>query len=292
MSLEWYRMPRLVVLNSSAPVLDAARAIESNNIGAVVVQDQGCVTGIVTDRDLTVRVVGQGLDPKTTPLATVMTTPVATLAPTDSQSDAIRLMQQRNIRRIPLVEGGRLVGIVTLDDLLLDETIPLDQVAAVIESQIGEGGPAASLRSPAAQRGAARAQATYGRLRNQLQADARLQTSEQAETALKIVLESLVRRLTPDEAKDLIAQLPSLLQPGLRALLPGPDRQITRQGIEAELSKRLDVAPQRAAEILAVVGAGIAQSVSPGQIEDMRGQLPEELRSILSDAQRYSAPIG
>lgn len=282
MSLRWYRMPRLVVLKPDDPVLDAARAIESNNIGAVIMQDKGRVTGIVTDRDLTVRVVGRGLDPKTTPLSEVMSSPVAALAPTDSTGEAIQLMQRRNIRRIPLVEGERLVGIVTLDDLLLDETVSIDQLAAVIEGQIGEGGPAASPRSPAAQRGAARAQATYGRLRNQLQADARLDTPAQTDTALMVVLAFLVQRLTPDEAKDFISQLPSLLQPALRALPPGPDKLITRQSIETELGKRLDVGPQRAAQITAAVGTAIARSISAGQVEDMRGQLPEELRSILS----------
>ena len=84
MSLRFYRMPRLVALSPSTAVLDAARAIENNNIGAVVVQDQGRVVGIVTDRDLAVRVVGRALDPRTTPLAGVMTTPVATLAPAAS----------------------------------------------------------------------------------------------------------------------------------------------------------------------------------------------------------------
>jgi uncharacterized protein (DUF2267 family)/predicted transcriptional regulator len=277
-----------VVLKPSTPVLDAARAIENNNIGAVVVQDQNRVVGIVTDRDLTVRVLGYALNPRTTPLAEVMTTPVATLAPADSQSDALRLMQQRNIRRIPLVEAGRLVGIVTLDDLLLDEAAPLDQVAAVVQGQIGEGGPAASPRSPAARRRAARAQATYGRLLNRLRADADLETSEQVETALEVVLESLVRRLTLDEAKDLIAQLPSLLQPTLRALPPGPDKLITRQTIENELGERLDVDQPRAAQLLDVVGATVAQIVSPGQIQDVRGQLPEGLRSVLSDP----VPVG
>jgi uncharacterized protein (DUF2267 family)/CBS domain containing-hemolysin-like protein len=276
-------MPRIVVLNSSTPVLEAARAIENNNIGAVIVQDGGRVVGLATDRDLTVRVLGRGLDPRTTPLADVMTTPVATLSPTDSQRDAIRLMQQRNIRRIPLVEAERLVGIVTLDDLLLDEAAPLDQLAAVVEAQIGEGGPATSLRSPAARRRAARAQATYGRLLNQLRVDTDLENSERAETALDTVLESIVRRLTPDEAQDLIAQLPSLLQPTLRVLPPGPDKLITRQTIEADIRERLGVDQIRAAQLLAVVGATVTQIVSPGQIQDVQGQLPEDLRSIFSD---------
>ena len=212
MSLRCYRMSRLVVLSSSTAVLDAARAIENNNIGAVVVQDHGRVVGIVTDRDLTVRVVGHALDPRTTPLAEVMTTPVATLAPTDSQDDALRLMQQRNIRRIPLVEAERLVGIVTLDDLLLDEAAPLDQVAAVVQGQIGEGGAAAPVRSPAARR---RACPTPGDLRTSAQPIAGGRRSRDLRAGGDGAggrAGSLVRRLTPDEAKDLIAQLPTLLQ--------------------------------------------------------------------------------
>jgi len=213
MSLKLYRRPRLVVLNPGTPVLDAARAIQSNNIGAVVVQDKGRVVGIVTDRDLTVRVLGQGLDSKTALVKEVMTTPVATLSSADSQSDAIRLMQERNVRRIPLVDGERLVGIVTLDDLLLDEAAPLDQLSGVVEAQIGAGGWAAALRPASSERSASRARATYGRMLNQLRADANLESSERAETALVTVLESLVRRLTPNEANLLVAQLPSLLHP-------------------------------------------------------------------------------
>jgi CBS domain-containing protein len=229
MSLKWYQRPRLVVLAPGTPVLDAARAIENNSIGAVVVQDNGQVVGIVTDRDLTIRVVGRGLDPKTTQLREVMTTPVITLSLRDGQDDAIRMMQERNVRRIPLVERGRFVGMVTLDDLLLDEAAPLDQMAAIVQAQIGEDGPAVSPRSPRRMRSVARAEATYGRLINQLRMDADLDDAEEAKTALEIILKNVVRRLTPGEAKDLIAQLPSLLQPMLQALPPGPDKFITEK---------------------------------------------------------------
>ena len=282
MSLKWYRMPRMVVLKPCSSVLEAARAIEKNNIGAVIVQDDKRVVGLVTDRDLTVRVLGQGLDPRATTLADVMTSPVATLSPTDSQSDAIRLMQQRNIRRIPLVETERIVGIVALDDLLLDEAAPLDQLAAVVEAQIGEGGPASPLRPPAARRGAARAQATYGRMLNELRAHADLETSELAETAIEIVLGSIVKRLPPNEAKNFMAQLPSLLQQTLRALAPGPDKSITRQTIEAELSERLGSDRTRTTQIVAAVGDIVAETVSCGQIEDLYEQLPDGLRDIFA----------
>ncbi len=158
-------------------------------------------------------------------------------------------MQQRNVRRIPLVEDERLIDMVTLDDLLLDEGAPLEHLAAIVQAQLGEGGPAPSARTPARTRSAAMAAATLGRMLNGLRADAALGSVDQAETALDVVLAALVRRLTPDEAKDLIAQLPSLLQPRLRAQPPGPDKLITRETIEAELAQRLQVPPPRAAQL-------------------------------------------
>lgn len=100
---------------------------------------------------------------------------------------------------------------------------------------------------------------------------------------LEIVLNSLVRRLTPDEAKDLISQLPSLMQPALSALPPGPDKRITRETIEEELVQRLNAERTRAGELLAAVGATVAQGVSAGQMKDVRSQLPEELRTVFSN---------
>jgi uncharacterized protein (DUF2267 family)/predicted transcriptional regulator len=271
-----------VALKSDASVLDAARAIEHNNIGAVVVQDKGSVVGIVTDRDLAIRALGRGLDPHKTTVGEVMTAGVVSLAPTDSQASAIHLMQKRNIRRIPLVEEGRFVGMVTLDDLLLDEAAPIDRLAAIVAAQIGEGGVASTDRSPARRRSAARAEATYRRVINQLRADTGLETDGQVETALGIVLDALVRRLTPAEAEDLIAQLPSLLQPSLYALPLGPDKRITRETIERQLVQQLAVEPSQAAKLHALTGALIAQIVSAGQMEDVRSQLPASLREVFA----------
>lgn len=282
MSLRGYRRPRLIALNPQTSLLEAARAIENNDIGAVIVLQNAQVTGIVTDRDLAVRALAYGRDPKATALADIMTTDVRTLSSYDTQSDAIQLMQDRGIRRIPLVDDGRLVGMVTLDDLILDEAVSLEQIAAVVEAQIGAGGPAVPPKSSAIARSAARAQTTYGRWLNELQADAKFSSTDEARTALEIVSSALVRRLTADEAKDLISQLPSLLQAFLLPLPAGPDKQITRQSIEDELAQRLKLDAGHAAAILEIVGFTIATNVSPGQMNDVRGQLPEELRSVFS----------
>ncbi len=284
MPLKWYRRRRLVALNRKTPVLDAARAIEANNIGCVVIQDQGALCGIITDRDLAIRVVGRGLDPTATVVEDVMTSPVATLSPSDSQEDAVRLMQELNVRRIPLVEGGRLVGMVTLDDLLLDEAAPLETLAAIVEAQIGEGGPAESPRAPGVQRRLARTEATYRRLLSQVREEAGLDSAEDAKVALEVVIGSLLRRITPGEAKDFIAQLPSLLQPTLATWISGPDRSIDRAAIEREVASRLGVDTARAAQIVASVSATVAQRVTPGQVKDLQSQLPQDLRELFAEA--------
>jgi len=281
MPLRAYVRPRLVILAPQASAIEAARAIEKNNIGAVVVQDAGRVVGIVTDRDLTIRVLAPGLDPANTPLSEVMTSPVATLSPSDSPTDAIALMQKWNVRRIPLVERERLVGIVTLDDLLLDETAPIEQLGAIVQSQIGEGGPFDE-RSPQRLRSLARAEATLQRMIAKVRVAAGFDGDEIAEAALETVLTMLVRRLTPDEAKDLIAQLPSLLHATLRRQPSGPDKEITRHAIEESLARRLNIGSDRAAEVLDAVGSVIAESVTEGQMDDVRKQLPQELRGAFS----------
>lgn len=287
MPLKSYVRPRLVILGPDASALEAARALEKNNIGAVVVQDKGRVVGIVTDRDLTIRVLARGRVPGETPLSEIMTTPVATLTPSDSQSDAIAMMQKWNVRRIPLVDGERLVGVVTLDDLLLDEAAPIEQLGAIVEAQIGEGGPLDE-RSPARLRSLARAEATLKRMLANVRAAAGFDSDEAAETALEVVLTMVVRRLTPDEAKDLIAQLPSLLQPTLRRQPSGPDKEIDRDTVEESLARQLKVDRREAARILEAVGSVIAQSVTEGQMDDVRRQLPQDLREVF--VERAAAP--
>jgi CBS domain-containing protein/uncharacterized protein (DUF2267 family) len=281
MPLYWYLRPRMVVLNPSSSVLEAARALEENRIGAVLVQDRGRLVGIVTDRDLAVRALGQSLDAKATRIAEVMTPSPVALRPENKRADAIRLMQEHNVRRIPLVEGGQIVGMVTLDDLLLDEAAPLEELAAIVQAQIAEGGPADSERTPSRRRSLSRAQTTLARMVKQVQAEAALEGPDQARAALDVVAVSLVRRLTPDEAKDFISQLPSLLHSSLQAVRPGPDRSVTRESMEAELAAKLGIDRARAAPVLDAVAGTIARSISPGQVEDMRSQLPPELRTVL-----------
>ena len=97
---------------------EAASMMVKANVGAVVILDaKGDLTGIVTERDLTRRVVAKGLDPKETSLADIMTKNPDTLSPDDSANDALELMQARNYRHLPVVENGKCVGMVSVRDL-------------------------------------------------------------------------------------------------------------------------------------------------------------------------------
>jgi uncharacterized protein (DUF2267 family) len=90
----------------------------------------------------------------------------------------------------------------------------------------------------------------------------------------------LCRRLTPHEAQHLIAQLPSKLQPRLDQCLDGPDRAVTPQAISEELGRALGLDPESANATLRGVFKVLSESVSAGQIEEVRGQLPEEMKPL------------
>ena len=109
--------PNPVALPGTASVHEAARAMRDADIGDVIVIENQQVCGIVTDRDIVVRTVAEARDPATTTLADLCSHALLTVTPTDSVEEAVRLMRTHAIRRLPVVEGGQPVGIVSLGDL-------------------------------------------------------------------------------------------------------------------------------------------------------------------------------
>jgi CBS domain-containing protein len=108
-------------VQENAPIQDAARIMRDDDIGdVIVVRADGSVCGIVTDRDLVVRAMADGADPKATTLGDVCRHEVVSISSGDPVDQAIPLMRQHNIRRLPVIDGARLVGIVTLGDLAVD----------------------------------------------------------------------------------------------------------------------------------------------------------------------------
>jgi CBS domain-containing protein len=99
-------------------VLDAAKNMTTLNIGAIVVVDgDDNLVGIVTERDMTRRVMAAGLDPRATALGEIMTKNPDTLAPDDSALDALELMRLREYRHLPVTDDRKVVGMVSVRDL-------------------------------------------------------------------------------------------------------------------------------------------------------------------------------
>lgn len=110
--------PRTV--SAGAPVIDAARVMRDADVGALIVMDDSKVGGIVTDRDITVRSTAFGYDPNSTPVRQVCSTDLTMLSPDDDLGEAVQLMRSKNVRRLPVVDGGQPVGMVSLGDLAVE----------------------------------------------------------------------------------------------------------------------------------------------------------------------------
>lgn len=115
--------PRTVT--PETPLVSAARLMADHDIGDVLVEEAASkrVVGIVTDRDITIRGVGEGRDPKTTKVRDIVSGGVTSAAPTDTVQDTLDLMRGLNVRRLPVVEGGRAVGVVSLGDLSVETDV-------------------------------------------------------------------------------------------------------------------------------------------------------------------------
>jgi uncharacterized protein (DUF2267 family)/predicted transcriptional regulator len=288
----------MVILRPSAHAYEAARAMAENGVGAIVVAEDQHVVGIVTDRDLALEIAAADLPPKSTPLRDVMSDLVVTVDIGDTLDDVVAVMRAQGCRRVPVTEHGRCVGIVSLDDLLLERAVDLETAGTIVRDQLR--GAAGALKPPgttrpelpaqpelatgrasrAVMRRRARAELAYSRLLHAVEARSGLSPREKAERALLVVLGAVCRRVTPDEARHFVAQLPSKLKTDLERVLDGPDRRITRPAIEMELVREVKVAPDVATALVGAVGEAIAASISAGEIEALRGQLPLDLKDL------------
>lgn len=123
-----------LVLPRTATVLDAAQAMADRDIGPVlVVDDDRHLCGLLTDRDIVVQAIAPRRRLESTSLEDVCSRDLATLAPSDTVADAVRLMGARAVRRIPVVDGGRPVGIVSLADLAVqDDPLVAEELAPAL----------------------------------------------------------------------------------------------------------------------------------------------------------------
>jgi CBS domain-containing protein len=109
--------PGVVAVRPDASLVEAAQLMRAQDIGDVLVADGQQVVGVLTDRDIAVRAVADGADPLTVSAQAVCTPDPLVIGPDDPVSTAVTLMREHAVRRLPVVEGGLPVGVVSLGDL-------------------------------------------------------------------------------------------------------------------------------------------------------------------------------
>ncbi|MBI3272930.1 MAG: CBS domain-containing protein [Planctomycetes bacterium] len=128
-------------------VFDVARSMAGKNVGAVPVMDRDKLIGIFTERDILKRVVAAGLDPRATRVEQVMTSAPETSPADEGVIECMERMKKLNCRHMPILEGGRLLGVVSLRDLLMlllkmkqDEIEYLSELFEYLPVEPGPGG--------------------------------------------------------------------------------------------------------------------------------------------------------
>jgi CBS domain-containing protein len=138
MSLERFTRRELIAVAPDAAVDEVARLMRARHVGAVLVVDDGRPVGIVTDRDLVVRLLADGGNPSA-PVRAVMTRELVVAQIDDDIDHAFFTMRRYGIRRLPIVDGGgTIVGMVALDDLLV---LLGGEVSSLVETVLDNRGP-------------------------------------------------------------------------------------------------------------------------------------------------------
>jgi signal-transduction protein with cAMP-binding, CBS, and nucleotidyltransferase domain len=123
-----------LTVEEGSPVIEAARMMRDANIGDVLVsRPDGSICGIVTDRDLALQVVAEGADPNTLTVRDVCAHNIESVESGDPVAKAVSTMREKAIRRLPVIDDGELVGIVSLGDLAMERD-PESALADISES--------------------------------------------------------------------------------------------------------------------------------------------------------------
>ena len=126
-------------IGASASVVEAAQLMRAEHIGSLPVTEDEQLVGMITDRDITTRVVAESAVPESTSVGDVYSRDLISVEPNHDLDEALELMARHQVRRLPVVENGRLVGVVAQADIALKDTERTAQlVGAISEPSDGE----------------------------------------------------------------------------------------------------------------------------------------------------------
>lgn len=132
------KAPEVFAIAPEAPVIEAVRLMAEKSIGALLVMDSGRLAGILSERDYARKVVLQGRASSDTPVRDIMTADVVSVGPNDTADHCMQLVTRRRIRHLPVIEGGEVIGVVSIGDLVKavieDQQLELDQLQRYIAS--------------------------------------------------------------------------------------------------------------------------------------------------------------
>ncbi|UFH52941.1 CBS domain-containing protein [Spirosoma sp. KNUC1025] len=134
--LQGKKINALYTVSSDETVLDALKLMAEKNIGAVLVVDRGVLTGIFSERDYARKVILKGRHSDDTRIADVMTANVITIEPEQSLDDCMVIMSDKHIRHLPVMSDGRLLGIISINDvvsaIIRDQKTRIDSLESYI----------------------------------------------------------------------------------------------------------------------------------------------------------------
>ncbi len=132
-----HRDPAFFRVSPSATVFEALQRLAEYGVGALAVMDNGKLVGLVSERDYTRKVALEGKNSKETAVAEIMTRNVITVAPTTLTNACMTLMSQKKIRHLPVVDGDKVVGMLSIRDILDDIIADQEQTISQLTSYIG-----------------------------------------------------------------------------------------------------------------------------------------------------------
>lgn len=123
-------------IQAKQSVYEAIAEMDAHNVGALLVQEGDKVVGIITERDYTRKVILKGRASKDTPVEMIMTRDLVVVSPTDRVGDAMKLMTEKRCRHLPVFDGGQLVGMLSIGDLVKEIIAGLEFQNQILQDYI------------------------------------------------------------------------------------------------------------------------------------------------------------
>lgn len=140
MSLEQFCQKPVVKILSESNIVEACQLMEQNNVGCLIVEENGKLCGVVTDRDIALRIAGARRDPQETKIKEIMTPDPIRISVKSDLRHLTSLMHTYHVRRVPVIDGsGSTIGIVTLDDLIAMLGGEMSDIGKAISEEFARG---------------------------------------------------------------------------------------------------------------------------------------------------------